>query len=478
MSRQLEELQASGEDINQILALIAQKAKRTLAQLNNLQIRKGRRVLQGQTEHGVRSNFTQEDAQTLKRLMLLKPSPQKALPYRDKIPNYEVKLDGEVLFRQEQDGTVTVNQLQLEAEKSLTNDGSPKPKLIQMAATLDTDGDGLSNAEEIAARTDPLNPDTDGDGIGDGQDSAPHNSSANQEQNPVPEKAFSLDALLAALRAGDQYCSDKHFIGGSIGDLGTWGNGELPTSLSPYIPIPPPINKRYLSEQYWVGDNPQDVANTALELFDLNYQHTGQTRYEGVGYDISLKGLNNYEITDKEGNSVLKFQKKPLEVEVTQSNLSAQDYAQFQHAQSSLTDRELMKVGSEQRLERLQQLAPQRDKEIVTAVYTKEVVGTANRFLHVMGVEKWDAGEQGKYNIERSGEDLRITSKADGRGVVFERQNGKTINNLNSKDFNHFKDLGQMLEMRLKKVKSQQKQAAPKHSQKINRVNRERELSI
>ena len=424
MSRQLEELQASGEDINQILALIAQKAKRTLAQLNNLQIRKGRRVLQGQTEHGVRSNFTQEDAQTLKRLMLLKPSPQKALPYRDKIPNYEVKLDGEVLFRQEQDGTVTVNQLQLEAEKSLTNDGSPKPKLIQMAATLDTDGDGLSNAEEIAARTDPLNPDTDGDGIGDGQDSAPHNSSANQEQNPVPEKAFSLDALLAALR---------------------------------------------------VGDNPQDVANTALELFDLNYQHTGQTRYEGVGYDISLKGLNNYEITDKEGNSVLKFPKKPLEVEVTQSNLSAQDYAQFQHAQSSLTDRELMKVESEQRLERLQQLAPQRDKEIVTAVYTKEVVGTANRFLHVMGVEKWDAGELGKYNIERSGEDLRITSKADGRGVVFERQNGKTVNHLNSKDFKYFKDLGQTLEMRLKKVKSQQKQAAPKHSQKINR---ERELSI
>ena len=422
MSRQLEELQASGEDINQILALIAQKAKRTLAQLNNLQIRKGRRVVQG--EQGVRSNLTQEDAQTLKRLMLLKPSPQKALPYRDKIPNYEVKLDGEVLFRQEQDGTVTVNQLQLEAEKSLTNDGSPKPKLIQMAATLDTDGDGLSNAEEIAAQTDPLNPDTDGDGIGDGQDSAPHNSSANQEQNPVPEKAFSLDALLASLR---------------------------------------------------VGDNPQDVANTALKLFDLNYQHTGQTRYEGVGYDISLKGLNNYEITDKEGNSVLKFQKKPLEVEVTQSNLSAQDYAQFQHAQSSLTDRELMKVGSEQRLAKLQQLAPQRDKEIVTAVYTKEVVGTANRFLHVMGVEKWDAGELGKYNIERSGDDLRITSKADGRGVVFERQNGKTVNHLNSKDFNHFKDLGQTLEMRLKKVKSQQKQAAPKHSQKINR---ERELSI
>ena len=28
-----------------------------------------------------------------------------------------------------------------------------------------------------------------------------------------------------------------------IGELGNWENNYLPTSLSPYIPIPPPINK-------------------------------------------------------------------------------------------------------------------------------------------------------------------------------------------------------------------------------------------
>ena len=32
----------------------------------------------------------------------------------------------------------------------------------------DSDGDGLSDAEEVVLGTDPGNPDTDGDGVGDG----------------------------------------------------------------------------------------------------------------------------------------------------------------------------------------------------------------------------------------------------------------------------------------------------------------------
>ncbi|MGH6691900.1 MAG: hypothetical protein ACREF4_14620, partial [Gammaproteobacteria bacterium] len=37
----------------------------------------------------------------------------------------------------------------------------------------DYDGDGLTNAQEKAKKTDPLNPDSDGDGISDGQDKHP-----------------------------------------------------------------------------------------------------------------------------------------------------------------------------------------------------------------------------------------------------------------------------------------------------------------
>ena len=38
--------------------------------------------------------------------------------------------------------------------------------------TLDSDGDGLSDADErnVFYHTDPHNPDTDGDGLGDGQE--------------------------------------------------------------------------------------------------------------------------------------------------------------------------------------------------------------------------------------------------------------------------------------------------------------------
>ena len=46
----------------------------------------------------------------------------------------------------------------------------------------------------------------------------------------------SADAIIAT-----QYCSDKHFIGGSMGTHGTWGNGELPTSLSPQFPTLSPL---------------------------------------------------------------------------------------------------------------------------------------------------------------------------------------------------------------------------------------------
>lgn len=51
------------------------------------------------------------------------------------------------------------------------------PAGIELAAAVsaarDTDGDGLTDAGEAAAGTDPTNPDTDGDGVNDGTDTAP-----------------------------------------------------------------------------------------------------------------------------------------------------------------------------------------------------------------------------------------------------------------------------------------------------------------
>jgi hypothetical protein len=53
----------------------------------------------------------------------------------------------------------------LSAESILAN--------FEAVAALDSDGDGISNLDEVANGTDPFDPDTDGDGVPDGQDYAP-----------------------------------------------------------------------------------------------------------------------------------------------------------------------------------------------------------------------------------------------------------------------------------------------------------------
>ncbi|NJO94457.1 MAG: hypothetical protein HC820_09290 [Hydrococcus sp. RM1_1_31] len=140
-----------------------------------------------------------------------------------------------------------------------------------------------------------------------------------------------------------------------------------------------------------------------------------------------------------------------------------------------------MDGDSQQRLARLRHLAPERDGEILRAMNAREVEKTASQFLNYMAVDKWDAGAKGNYNIERNGKDLKIISKADGRGVVFERKNGQILNNLSSKDVTHFRDLNNTLEKRLSKVVGLQVEQSNKQSQLTQsqpKVKKEKELSL
>lgn len=474
MLRQLEEFKNAGEDINQLLGIIAQNTKKTIEQLNNLRIQKGRRVVEGQTARGFRQDLTSEDAKTLKTLLYQAADPNKAPLYEDKIPNYEIKLDDDILFRQERDGTVTVNQIELEpelqTERPFTYKDAFSPEWdpwIEPEADLDFDGYGLSDTEEIAKGTDPLNSDTGRDGIGDASDSHPYNLALERDSAP----SINQDDIPPAIRVAER-------------DVAKLPEGKTKGILKSIV--------RQLSEKVKtlssalvqkVSNYPQwnrerETANTALELFNRNYEQNKQTAYQSVDYNIILKGLNNYEVNDKRGNRLISFQKTSMGIKVTQSNLSGRDYAHFQQARHSLReDRGILNAESERRLAQLQALAPQSDREIVFAIKTKEVENTANRFLHYMGTQKWDAGEQGNYNIERPGErNFKIISKADGRGVVFERQGDKITNNLTAKDFQHFQNLGATLDNRLQKMMQQQKTLIS--HQRTQKTDRERELTI
>lgn len=90
-----------------------------------------------------------------------------------------------------------------------------------------------------------------------------------------------------------------------------------------------------------------------------------------------------------------------------------------------------------------------------------------------MGIERWDAGEKGNYNIERQGNGyLRIDSKADGRGTVLMLANGQMLtNNLDSKDFTHFRKLDQVMQkdIQAKQEKITAKEPSISHKQQVQK---------
>jgi hypothetical protein len=500
VTRQLDELRASGDDINQFLESLVQKALKSLPNRDlsqkDLRVQKGRRAIYGQTQRGFRQDLGQEDIKALDELISQPTSnSSQAQPSRS-VPNYQISVGDEVLFRSERDGTVSVNRMQLENQQNLAPESQKeaKPFLEQTKeafgaeydpdppyASDDLDGDRLTNALKTLQHTDPQIWDTDSDGIGDGSDSDPTNGDLPQSQaqdltiesqsesesvsiiepNEIPEAVRVAERDVEKLPEG----KGKQLFGTLVENIAQKASEIGYQTINAIANLPT-----------WKQN--QDVANTALKLFNQNYEKTGETRYEAVGYNVTLKGLNNYEISDKEGNSLMKFQKTPLGVKVKGCEMEARDYKQFNRAKQSLErNPDSMERDSQSRLARLQYLAPQRDREIVAAMYVKDTAKTAERFLEHMGVDKWNAGVKGNYNIERQGNDLKIESKADGRGVVFERKNGEIIARLDSKDFKHFRDLDRLLNKRLQEIVSQPTNNL-RERPLVPKVKREKELSL
>ncbi|WP_250565019.1 hypothetical protein, partial [Adonisia turfae] len=134
-----EDALAMQEDEAQLLMAIGQVTQRLYATLHrqtqqptvpiedSLRVQMGRRVV-----YGTLANGTQRRELTPNTLKVIVDALQRPVTpdsdpkdYEGKVPNIEIRDQGQVLFREERDGTITVNQIQLTLEQA-----SPEPEPI------------------------------------------------------------------------------------------------------------------------------------------------------------------------------------------------------------------------------------------------------------------------------------------------------------------------------------------------------------
>ena len=506
--------------------LLSHAAKKVRDFQKGVQITKGKRnrVIYGQTSRGFRNELSNQD------LKILKDSIRETPVARDrserKSNNYEIRFGGDILFRQEQDGAVTINraaqlgfvkdldagvatledyseafapleeskkdrslppssssQEQEQEQKdaaldidSLSDEGvkesatdnaeiAPEKKDVDLS-TMDSDRDGLSDEEEIARATDPQSSDTDGDGKSDlheVQEGSDPASSDLTENNLLNREAQAVQTIVNRI----QDRSVREIFSELAGKIGeSLKNGVTVTldKINPYSKTSQEIA----------------AANTAVQLLEDNFQKTGETEYRGADYNILQQGYNQYRVEDKQGNLKLSFERNGSQIKIDSSNFEGRDYQNFHFANRNLNEnREPTLNGNmEEKLANLKGLALSSDRSTFLDLKGKQVVETASDFLHYVGAKHWDR-EDGRYSIESDNQTFLTIKAKDGRGTILSYGEGKLRQNLSNKDIQYFKELKENMQGLIsQKERSQQQDFVPqvKREQQPT-IYKERELS-
>lgn len=95
--------------------------------------------------------------------------------------------------------------------------------------------------------------------------------------------------------------------------------------------------------------------------------------------------------------------------------------------------------------------------ESITLQQQQQVIKTASRFLHLMGLDVWNS-EQGSYHLMTNHRDVLVIRAKDNRGEILRYQDGLITNQgLTSGDVEKFKKINALLDQQLEEVKSRQK---------------------
>ncbi|MFG6093909.1 hypothetical protein SPB21_01585 [Leptothoe sp. ISB3NOV94-8A] len=487
----IEDALAMQEDEAQLLMAIGQVTQRLYATLHrqtqqpsvpvedSLRIQMGRRVV-----YGILADGTQRRELTPNTLKVIVDALQRPVTpdsdpndYEGKVPNIEIRDQGQVLFREERDGTVTVNQIQLTLEQT-----SPEPEPIAepvveeepLPASTPITSD-LANDVAIAAQQ-LLNP--------LGQETPTYQAVAVgqytiQQQGDLllvsREEEVILSARQGTILDEQVTQTDWQTFHDITERMRVAQLGEMPEPVTaeqtPTEDSPPALAvldreiakipheqtrqtlqatatdwKQQVKTQMkrgtqWLARQPQvlqdqRLAHAVLGLFHRSYERTGEHHYRLGNYRLSFKGTNLYTLRDQQG-VLMQFQAfrqlglghriKLLEVSDRLSDFQRQDLISLKR------DQRVMPQGA-------------LDVEANYTAKTDRVERTVRVFLrNIARAHCWDK-DGGQFKLEMgAGNLLRITDKRQGRGVVFQRQSGEVFSKLGPKDFAHFDRLAQRM---------------------------------
>lgn len=497
-----QEAQAIQEDEMQLVMALAQVSQRLAmtfkpspplphAGQDDLRIQLGQRVVYGQLADGTIRRELNPNSLTVILDAIQQPVTPGVDPdaYRGKVPAIEIRDRGMVLFREERDGAITVNQIQMQiGEATETSEpGVPSPALNgRNGKTPDAPSSDLTVTPEavgqidpeavaqIAARLiNPLNeskPIYDVVAVGDYRiKQSGHNLSVSRD-----------DQVILAVR-------DGAVVSNQLQDTDRAAFLELETRLSPAVAAEvaqpelsrsgstPPALTVLNREVERLGDGPtktllkattenwqpssldirvtqwlsqhlenrrnQQMARAVVELFQRGHERTGENLYQIGDYSLSRKAGGDYSLRDQRGDL--------MQVRVTKSLGLGRGIAVVSVAErvSDFQRQEL----SHLRHNRAAMPQGKLDVEATYAARTRRVEHTVRDFLqsHVYA-NTWNK-EGGQFKLEVGTDDLlRITDKW-GRGVVFESHHSNVASRLNQQDLLHF----ERLEQRMQLVKQQ-----------------------
>jgi hypothetical protein len=488
-----QEAQAIQEDEAQLVMALAQVSHRISAALHQppapkptvedaLRISLGRRMVYGQLWDG---SFRHElTPNSLKVIFdaLQKPVTEGVEPeqYKGKVPAIEIRSGETLLFREERDGTVTANLIQLQVGE--VSKAVPKPVLKASEVSTPATSSGkeadqavssekAAEVAQIAARL--MNPLSEKKPLYDSvaianyriKQSGQHLTVSrddnlvlvvrdgeiiNQQLNGADLKTFQQFQAQFPARIPDQgeprvESRAEHFqsLGGEgaiatlereTAKLPECGTRELlQATLQDWQQQPHPEATPEKPQSYSLRD--QRLAAAVLELFNRGYERTGELSYQLGEYTLAQRQGNTFSLSDSQGE-LMTFQRQQgfgfgRRVQVLSTSDRLNDFQR----------RELLAMKQNPAL------MPQGtlDVEATYAAKTWQAEQTVRDFLKNHARANVWSKEGGQFKLEMGAEDLlRITDKQ-GRGIVYQRQKGEVFSQLNPQDFAHFERLQQRM---------------------------------